>query len=121
MLQEQWGIAKKFANAFVSLQGAATFADASTRTIRRWLLEGLKSYQPVPKGKIFLRPCEIEEFVMRRARPQPSLTVLVEDTMTDLMGRKNKGRDRNHKSARSRRPQKGEAVGDEVVKSGATP
>ena len=70
---------------FLLLQEGAVFARVSVRTMKRWFLEGLPSYQPVPKGRVLLRRCELEQFITRRSCPQPALDRLVEDVMGELM------------------------------------
>ena len=98
---------------FLSLkEGAAlTTPPISVRTLKRWFKAGLPSYQPVPGGRIFLIASELEQFLTRRSRPQPTLDVLVEDAMHELVDAGRNGHGPNKQKERS---MQWSAKGDQV-------
>ena len=73
-----------FDSQFLSLKEGAAFAHVSKRTLKRWLAAGLPAHQPISGGKILLIVSELEQFIIRRTRPQPALDRLVNDVMHEL-------------------------------------
>ncbi len=69
---------------FLSVKEGAAFAHVSKRTLKRWLAAGLPAHQPISGGKILLIVSELEQFIIRRTRPQPALDRLVNDVMHEL-------------------------------------
>jgi len=69
---------------FMLLAEAAVWARVSTRTMRRWIDQGLPRYQAGPGGKVLIRPCDIEAFL---ERTKPDLNAMVEEVLAGLDGR----------------------------------
>ena len=69
---------------FLALKSAAVWADASTRTIKRWIAKGLPYYHAGPGTKILIRPSDIENFLTRQQHQTPSLDALVNETLAEL-------------------------------------
>ena len=66
---------------------AARRNDSSTRTVYRWLDQGLPFFQATPRSKILIRPDDVEKFLQRRCRPPVDVNAMVEDTMKELTDR----------------------------------
>jgi excisionase family DNA binding protein len=73
---------------FLSLGEAAQRHKISSRTLRRWIARGLPFYQACPRGRVLLRPCDLDRFLTRRQAPKPALDVLVDEVVRDLRGGK---------------------------------
>lgn len=69
---------------YLSIEGAAGYASVSTKTVRRWIQAGLPVYQGTTRGKVLIRPRDIDSYLMRRQTPHVDLDALVEDVLSSL-------------------------------------
>jgi predicted site-specific integrase-resolvase len=72
---------------FLSVKHASVWADVSVQTIQRWVKAGLPTYQGSTRGKLLIRPADIERFLQRRQAPQQELNQLVESVMKELLSK----------------------------------
>lgn len=68
------------------LSAAAAWAGVSKRTIKRWIGRGLPCYQAVARGKVLVKPEDIEAFLTKRHVAQPNLDELVGEVLEELQG-----------------------------------
>jgi excisionase family DNA binding protein len=54
------------APAFLTVASAAERCQVSLRTMRRWLRSGLGFHQVAPRGKVLIRPQDLDAFLVRR-------------------------------------------------------
>ena len=66
---------------FFPLEKAAVWAGVSEKTLKRMIHRGLPYYQTGPRGKILLKPSDIERFMKQ---PKQDLDVMVEEVMGEL-------------------------------------
>lgn len=66
---------------YLSLEEAARYASVSTRTMKRWIRAGLPVYQGTLRGKVLIRPTDIDAYLTRQQVAQPDLNALVEDVL----------------------------------------
>lgn len=70
---------------YLTIAGAAHYASVSQRTIKRWITRGLPVYQGVMRGKVLVRPSDIDLYLQRKAvKPEVDLDALVNEVMTGL-------------------------------------
>ena len=69
---------------FLSLEHAATYADVSVRTVKRWIERGLPKYQARPGSKVLIRPTDIEAYLTRQQANPPNLNALVDEVIRGL-------------------------------------
>jgi len=69
---------------YLSIEGAAQYASVSKRTIKRWVKAGLPVYQGTARGKVLIRPTDIDAYLTRRQVPQLDLDAVVEEVMLGL-------------------------------------
>ena len=69
---------------YLSLEEAARYASVSTRTIKRWIRAGLPVYQGTRRGKVLIRPTDIDAHLTRRQARQLNLDAMVEDVLLGL-------------------------------------
>ncbi len=69
---------------YLSLKQAAVWAGVSARTIKRWVADGLPSYQAGPRTKVLVRPMDIDQFLTMRKVPQVDIKALVDEVLHDL-------------------------------------
>jgi len=74
---------------YLPLKEAATWAGVSPRTLRRWISQGLPFYQSACKGKVLIRPSDIDNFLTCRRENTPDLNGMVDKVFGMLVGRKN--------------------------------
>jgi len=74
---------------YLPLKEAATWVGVSTRTLRRWISRGLPVYRGTSKGKLLLRPTDIDEFLVREETIQPDLNEMVEEVLSKLAEKTN--------------------------------
>ena len=70
--------------AYLSLKEAAVWAGVSARTMKRWLVGGLPSYQAGARTKVLIRPTDIEQFLTRRQVLQVDIDALVATTLQEM-------------------------------------
>ena len=71
---------------YLSLPMAAAFVSVSSRTVKRWIAQGLPMYQAGPRTKVLIRPSDIEQFLTRQQAPRPALDRMVAEVMQGLQG-----------------------------------
>jgi len=76
--------AKELSPGFLPLAEAAQWAAVSVRSIKRWIQNGLPYYQPSPRGRVLIKPYDIEQFLTRRQVPKSSLDDMVEEILGGL-------------------------------------
>ena len=69
---------------FMPLAEAAAWAGVSPRTMRRWISQGLPRHQAGPRGKVLIRPGDIEQFLTRQQAAKPDLDAMVDEVMNEL-------------------------------------
>jgi transposase len=73
-----------FTSGFLSLEHAATYADVSVKTVKRWIGRGLPKYQVGKGTKLLIRPRDIETFLTRNECKAPDLNAMVENMCKEL-------------------------------------
>ncbi len=69
---------------FLPLDRAAAWAGVSIKSLKRWFERGLPYYQPCPRGRILVKPGDIEGFLTRRQAPKPTLDRMVDEVLKGL-------------------------------------
>jgi excisionase family DNA binding protein len=69
---------------YLSIEGAARYASVSPKTIKRWIQEGLSVYQGTTRGKVLIRPGDIDAYLMRKEAPRVDLNAIVKAVINDL-------------------------------------
>ena len=69
---------------YLPLKEAAVWAGVSARTVKRWIADGLPSYQAGHRTKVLIRPMDIDQFLTRRQVPQVDIKALVDEVLHDL-------------------------------------
>ena len=71
---------------YLSIEGASAYASVSTRTVKRWIRAGLQVYQGTARGKILIRPSDIDLYLQQKTVPKPELDLdaMVEDVLSGL-------------------------------------
>ena len=80
--------AKELTPGFFPLADAAAWAGVSVRSIKRWIQDGLPYYQPCPRGRVLIKPHDIEQYLTRRQVPKSDL----EQTVNQVMGELQRGK-----------------------------
>ena len=80
---QQWGH-KTSERGYLSIENAASWADVSKRTIKRWIAAGLSTYQAGPREKVLIRPRDIEAFLTRKQVRHVDMRAVVEEVYTSL-------------------------------------
>lgn len=78
------GLPPLSSTGFLSLKHAADWADVSPKTIKRWLIQGLQYFQANPKGKILIRPCDIQAFLNQNQTCQFNLEATINKTLIEI-------------------------------------
>jgi excisionase family DNA binding protein len=73
-----------FQRGYLSIENAAAYADVSVKTIKRWIKAGLPVYQGGARGKVLIRPSDIDAYLTRKQAPQIDLNAMVEEVIKDL-------------------------------------
>lgn len=71
---------------YVPIDGAAQYASVSTKTIQRWIKGGLPVYQGTARGKVLIRPSDIDVYLTRRQARQIDLNAMVNDVLWGIQG-----------------------------------
>ena len=69
---------------FLSLSEAAAWAGVSKRTVRRWIGRGMPYFQGSERGKVLIRPGDIETFLNRKQATQVDLSAMVNEVFNTL-------------------------------------
>lgn len=73
-----------FTPGFLPLKEAAIWAGISTKTLKRWVEKGLPQYQGCSRGKILIKPSDIENFLCRKEAIPQNLNKMVDDAFREL-------------------------------------
>jgi excisionase family DNA binding protein len=73
-----------FQPGYLSIAGAAKYASVSTKTVKRWIQGGLPIYQGTARGKVLIRPSDIDMYLTRKQAPHVDLDAIVKQVITDL-------------------------------------
>ena len=73
-----------FKPGYLSIKGAAEYASVSKKTIQRWIKGGLPAHQGTARGKVLIRPADIDVYLTRKQAPSLDLDALVDGVMRDL-------------------------------------
>lgn len=77
------------APGYLPLADAAGWAGVSVRTMKRWIASGLPVYQAMARGKVLVRPADIDAFLTKQQAPKLDLSRLVNEVTRDLRARYN--------------------------------
>jgi hypothetical protein len=71
---------------YLPLKQAAVWAGVSARTMKRWVADGLPSYQAGHRTKVLIRPMDIDQFLIKRRRqiPQVDIETMIDEVLSDL-------------------------------------
>ncbi|SLM49229.1 protein of unknown function [Nitrospira japonica] len=69
---------------YVTIHGAAQYASVSAKTVTRWIRSGLPVHQGTTRGKVLIRPGDIDAYLTRRQAPVVNLHALVDDVLQGL-------------------------------------
>lgn len=70
---------------YLSIDAAAVYASVSTKTIKRWIQAGLPVYQGTRRGKVLIRPSDIDLYLQKKTAPKVDLDAMVNDVLQDLV------------------------------------
>ena len=73
---------------YFPIMEAAKYASVSTKTIHRWVKGGLPVYQGTARGKVLIRPTDIDLYLTRRQARQIDLDAMVNEVLRDVQGQK---------------------------------
>lgn len=71
-------------HGYISIAGASEYASVSTRTIKRWIKAGLPVYQGTPRGKVLIRPNDIDLYLEKKTAPRQDLNAMVDEVLAGL-------------------------------------
>lgn len=69
---------------YFSIEHAAVWADVHPRTIKRWIAQGLPTYQAGPQTKVLIKPGDIDAFLTKQKAATPDLDAIVKDVLAGL-------------------------------------
>ncbi|ULA61619.1 MAG: hypothetical protein LZF60_340160 [Nitrospira sp.] len=69
---------------YLSIAGAAQYASVSKKTVKRWIKGGLTVHQGTLRGKVLIRPTDIDAYLTKRQAPKLDLDALVNDVLREL-------------------------------------
>ena len=69
---------------YLPIEGAAQYASVSAKTIQRWIQGGLSVYQGTPRGKVLIRPSDIDAYLTRKQKPTVNLNAMVNDVLREF-------------------------------------
>jgi len=69
---------------FLSIERAAQWSSVSTKTVRRWIEQGLPVYQAGPRTKVLIEPEHIRTFLTKRQTAKPNLDAMVQEVIRGL-------------------------------------
>ena len=72
---------------YLPLKKAAAWAGVSRKTLKRWLAAGLPCYRACPRGKVLVRPADIDHFLTREAVPQVDVDRIVDEVVANVVHR----------------------------------
>ena len=65
---------------------AAEYANVSTKTVQRWIKGGLPVYQGTTRGKVLIRPTDIDAYLTRRQARPVDLVAMVNEVLWGMQG-----------------------------------
>ncbi len=71
---------------YFPIMEAATYASVSTKTIQRWITAGLPVYQGTARGKVLIRPTDIDLYLTRKQARQIDLDAIITDAVRGVQG-----------------------------------
>ncbi len=71
---------------YLAIEGAAQYASVSTKTIQRWTKGGLPVYQGSTRGKVLIRPTDIDAYLTRRQTRPVDLDAMVNEVLWGVQG-----------------------------------
>ena len=71
---------------YFPIMEAAKYAGVSTKTIQRWIRGGLPVYQGTVRGKVLIRPTDIDGYLTRRQARQVDLDAMVDEVLRAVQG-----------------------------------
>ena len=71
---------------YLPIDGAAQYASVSTKTIQRWIKGGLPVYQGTARGKVLIRPTDIDHYLTRQQVRQIDLDTMVDEVLRGVQG-----------------------------------
>ena len=69
---------------YVSIRDAADYASVSTRTVKRWVHAGLPVYQGCHRGKVLIKPSDIDTYLQRKTAPKVDLDTMVDEVLQGI-------------------------------------
>jgi excisionase family DNA binding protein len=69
---------------YLPISEAAQYASVSARTIKRWIKAGLPVYQGTFRGKVLIKPSDIDTYLEKKTAPKVDLEAMVEDVLQGL-------------------------------------
>lgn len=70
---------------YISIRGAADYASVSTRTIKRWVRAGLPIHQACHRGKVLIKPSDIDTYLQRKTAKTVDLDTMVNEVLRGLV------------------------------------
>ena len=70
---------------YLPVKQAAVWAGVSPKTLKRWISGGLPHYRGSPRGKVLVRPADIDQFLTRETVPQVDLNRVVDDVVAGVL------------------------------------
>jgi excisionase family DNA binding protein len=67
------------------LREAAKWAGVSPKTLKRWISKGLPRYRVGGRGKVLVRPADIDQFLTKEAVSQFDLDRVVDDVVASVL------------------------------------
>jgi predicted site-specific integrase-resolvase len=68
----------------MALPEAARWTGVSPKTIRKWIRNGLPQYRGTTRGKVLVRPGDIDLFLIREQAHEINLGQIVDEVMSAL-------------------------------------
>jgi hypothetical protein len=73
---------------YFPIMDAAKYASVSPKTIQRWIKGGLPVFQGTTRGKVLIRPADIDIYLTRRQVRQFDLDAMVNEVLNSVQGSK---------------------------------
>lgn len=73
---------------YFPIMEAAKYASVSTKTIQRWIRSGLPVFQGTARGKVLIRPADIDVYLTRKQARQLDLDAIINDAVRGVQGEK---------------------------------
>ena len=73
---------------YMTIQVLAAWASVSPRTVRRWISQGLPTYQATVRGRVLIKPGDLDGFLKRNHVHDTALYAMVQQVLDDLQAEK---------------------------------